>query len=105
MNVYEIKTDPLEQAEIAQLARLHRLATLINHRCPDQEIEISARKDAILVDIFTVQHPFGPKDRIRRFGYYDGVNECPNGGLDEAQRWLEGFAEVSLKEEKHADSH
>ena len=89
---YFITKEPLEQAQIAQVARIHNLAAMINNRCPGQEVQILVSKDKAIVDILEEQYPFGGLQRMRRFGY-SGEEIFPNGGLDEAQRWLEGIVE------------
>lgn len=98
-DAYQVELLPEERAKVAQLARVNRLAVLINSRCEDQEIQIEVRKDKVSVDIYEVMKPFGQLERIRHFGH-SGDTEFPNGGVDEAQRWLEGFAETIFRKEK-----
>lgn len=95
---YLIKLRRGEQAEVAQLTRIHRLAVLINHRCVDQEVEIRISKGKTEVTLYEIQQPYGPVRFLRKFGNSHGQS-YPNGNLDEAQRWLEGITETIFKEE------
>ena len=51
---YLIKLRRGEQAELAQLTRIHRLAVLINHRCIDQEVEIRISKGKMEVTLYEI---------------------------------------------------
>lgn len=94
---YSIRLRPGEQEELSYLTRIHRLAVLINHRCVDQEVDIRIAKDRIEVTIFETQQPYGPVRFLRKFGRSHG-QDYPNGGIDEAMRWLEGITETIFKE-------
>lgn len=98
---YCIRLKPWEQEELSQLTKIHRLAVMINHRCVDQEVEIRISKDCIQVTLFETQQPYGPVRFLRKFGRSHG-RDYPNGGIDEAMRWLEGITDSIFKEEMRA---